>query len=64
MKIDRNCKEAYCNKGISLDNLEKYEEAIKCFNKAIQIDSNYKEAYKNKGNTLDKLGKYDEAKEC
>ena len=40
---------------------EKYEEAIKDFDKTIQIDNNYKEAYRGKGVCLSRQGYYYEA---
>lgn len=41
-----------------------YEDAIKCYDKAISIDPQLKEAWYGKGVTLDKLGKSMDAKEC
>ncbi|CAD8177405.1 unnamed protein product [Paramecium octaurelia] len=37
------------NKGLALYTLNKYNEAIVCYVKAIQIDPNYADAYLNKG---------------
>ena len=47
-----------------LIDLGKYDEAIQCYDKAIEIDANYADAWNNKGNALDNLGKYDEAIQC
>src|SRR5436853_129877 len=52
------------NKGISLDDLGRYSEAIECYDKCLEIDKNHKEAWNNKGNTLNNLGRYSEAIEC
>ncbi|MCC7572171.1 MAG: tetratricopeptide repeat protein [Candidatus Methanofastidiosum sp.] len=41
-----------------------YEDAIKCFNKAIEINPEFKEAWLEKGVALDRLGKSLEAKNC
>lgn len=41
---------AFNNKGISLFNLGKYDEALECFNKAIQLDPNNENAYTNREN--------------
>ena len=49
------------NKGISLDNLGKYNEAIEYYDKALEIDPENAEALNNKGVALDDLGKYNEA---
>jgi tetratricopeptide (TPR) repeat protein len=52
------------NKGTSLFNLGRFEEAIECFNKALDIDSNHAILWSNKGQSLHKLGRYSEAVEC
>ncbi len=52
------------NKGCILGRLENLEEAIECFNKALQIDVNNIRIWNKKGYTLRNLGKYKEALEC
>jgi curved DNA-binding protein CbpA len=49
------------NKGGALYFLGKYNEAIKCYDKAIEIDPNNPVVWNNKGLALNSLGKYDEA---
>jgi len=49
------------NKGLALYFLGKYEEAIKCYDKAIEIDPNDADVWNNKGDSMDSLGKYEEA---
>ena len=44
-----NYAKAYYNKGIALKYLQKYEEAISLYDKAIEIKPNYAYAYNNKG---------------
>jgi tetratricopeptide (TPR) repeat protein len=39
---------AYVNKGVALGKLEKYEEAIACYDKAIGLDQKNASAYFNK----------------
>ena len=59
--IDQNSNHssfALTNKGITLDKLEKYNEAIECYDKALEIEPNYAGALNNKGAVLDKLEKY------
>ncbi|MDJ0647779.1 MAG: tetratricopeptide repeat protein [Xenococcaceae cyanobacterium MO_188.B19] len=48
-------------KGVALGNLDKYEEAIKFFNKVLEIKPNHDEAWNNLGVALGDLGKHDEA---
>ena len=42
-------------------NLNKFNEAMKSYDKAIEINSRDSDAWYNKGITLAKLGKFDEA---
>ncbi|MEK7076268.1 MAG: tetratricopeptide repeat protein, partial [Patescibacteria group bacterium] len=49
------------NKGFCLLQLEKYEEAITCFNKALEINPQNYINLENKGLCLEKLGQIDEA---
>lgn len=51
-------------KGISLTNLGKNQEALACYERAIEIDPRYTIAWHNKGATLQKLGKNHEAIAC
>ncbi|CAD8131391.1 unnamed protein product [Paramecium sonneborni] len=50
--------------GEALHNLQKYQEAIDCYDKAIQINSKYEIAWNNKGSALRKLQQYQEAIDC
>jgi tetratricopeptide (TPR) repeat protein len=47
-----------------LSQLAKYDEAISCFDKAIEIDPKNTEAWNNEGQALSRLAKYDEAISC
>jgi tetratricopeptide (TPR) repeat protein len=51
-------------KGVALLNLGNYEEAIKCYDKAIEIEPNNAEAWNNKGIVLGRLSNYEEAIAC
>ena len=51
-------------KGLSYSNLEDYEQAKECFDKAIEIDPNFADAWHNKGISLGNLEEYQEAIKC
>ena len=42
----------WCNKGIALFNLGRYEEALKAYDKAIELKPDLVELWNNKGNAL------------
>ncbi len=52
------------NKGSTLDNLGKYDDAIYCYNKALELDPLYTDAWYNKGLALKNMEKYDDAIYC
>ncbi|MDR2205125.1 MAG: tetratricopeptide repeat protein [Flavobacteriaceae bacterium] len=56
--------EDWFNKGSEHFSKGEYQEAIECYDKAIDINPDYAEAYNNKGSALGILGKYEEAIEC
>jgi tetratricopeptide (TPR) repeat protein len=56
--------EEYYKKGLTHAKIEDYEEAIKCFNKAIMIDPNNALAWISKANALIECGNGKEAKDC
>ncbi|MGK7884965.1 MAG: tetratricopeptide repeat protein [Crocosphaera sp.] len=47
--------------GMALAELERYDEAISSYNKALEIKPNYDQAWNNRGITLANLGRFDEA---
>ncbi|WP_353932612.1 tetratricopeptide repeat protein [Okeanomitos corallinicola TIOX110] len=56
----RNCCNyhySWNNRGISLEKLQKYEEALKCYEKAISIKHRFKLAINNRNNLLKQLGR-------
>jgi tetratricopeptide (TPR) repeat protein len=59
--FDSNDVWGWRNKGGALYSLGKYDEAIKCYDKAIEIDPDNPVVWNNKGLALNSLGKYDEA---
>ena len=52
------------NKGTSLFNLGRIDEAMKCYNKVFGINPRFAGVWYNKGVFLSKLGHFDEAIEC
>jgi len=52
------------NKGVSLHNLGRHEEAIRCFDKALELDRQDFKTWTNKGVSLDSLGRHGEAIRC
>ena len=61
---DPNLTFAWSNKGKSLGNLGKSQEAIECYNRALEIDPKYAFALSNKGGSLADLQRMEEAIEC
>ena len=53
---------AWYNKGVML--LDGSEEALKCFDKAVELDPEFVDAWLNKGYTLHHLGKHEESIVC
>ena len=55
LEIDPEDADAWHSKGYILEKSEKYEEAIKCYDKALEIDPNHDEAKKDKEIAEEKL---------
>jgi tetratricopeptide (TPR) repeat protein len=49
------------SRGVALDNLGQYEDAIASYDKAIEIKPDYYEAWNNRGNALGDLGRFEDA---
>ena len=54
----------WTNKGISLDTLERLEEALSCYDRALELNPHFEWAWNNKGAVLDKLGRLEQALAC
>ena len=54
----------WSNKGMSLNNLGRHQDALACYDRAIEINPRYAEAWYNKGVELGNLGRYPEALAC
>ncbi len=51
----------WCQDGMALFNLKRYEEAIAAYEQAIRLNPNHATAYYNKGNALFNIKRYEEA---
>jgi tetratricopeptide (TPR) repeat protein len=54
----------WSNKGAALKALDRHEEALGCYDKALVIDSRNANAWVNKGISLQALGRFEEALSC
>ena len=61
LKQESNNSQIYNLYAFTLHYLEKFDVAVKYWNKAIKINPNYIEAYNGRGNSFIKLKKFDEA---
>lgn len=52
------------NKGATLSELGRLQEAVACFEKALEINPRFADAWSNKGNALTNLGRHQEAITC
>lgn len=63
-----NCEpenaEFYCNRGVAFDAQGCFEEAIACYQKALELKSDYIPALLNMGNTCLSCNRLDEARVC
>ena len=55
---------AWSDKGGILSNLKRFNEAVTCYNKALELDNKNKYAWNNKGSILKKMNKTQEALDC
>jgi len=54
----------FIEQGFTLDNLGRYEEAIACYDKALENDPRLDKAWSNKGTISYNLGRFEEAIAC
>ena len=52
------------NKAVSLEALKRYDEAIQCYEKALEIDPRCSDFWKGKGRVLGNVRRYEEATAC
>ena len=61
ISLNPNDSDAYYNKANSLRMLNRFEESVKSYNKAIELNPNYSEAYNNKGLALKYMNRIEES---
>ncbi|MEW6621427.1 MAG: tetratricopeptide repeat protein, partial [bacterium] len=54
----------YYNQGVALCKLRRYNEAVECFDKAINLNPAFQQAWYNKAIALQNLGKREQANKC
>lgn len=54
----------WCNKGVSLRSIGRFDEAVICYDKALEIDPRFAGAWSNKGADLGRLGHFHDAILC
>jgi tetratricopeptide (TPR) repeat protein len=52
------------NKGTSLTSLGRHEEAVSCYDKALELDPRQVTVWNNKGSSVDSMGHHEEAISC
>lgn len=62
--VNRDLARLYSNKGAALENMDKLDEAMRCFEMSIRADPGYAIAYGNKGALLYRSGDLEDAAEC
>jgi tetratricopeptide (TPR) repeat protein len=55
---------AFNNKGTTFNEMQLYEKAIECFNKAIMVNHESDIAWLKKGNSLFNLGRFKDSIKC
>jgi len=61
VKQNPHSANAFNYRGLALDELKRFDEAILSYDKAIKLKPDYAEAYNNMGTALDELKRFDEA---
>ena len=62
--LDATNVEALVKKGGALEKLGRADEAIVCYDRAIELNSSATIAYLQKGGLFNRLARYDEALQC
>jgi tetratricopeptide (TPR) repeat protein len=61
LKIDPKDKMSWYSRGLSLEHLERHDDAVQSFDKALKADPGYRLGYLKKGAILSKTGKSEQA---
>ena len=62
--LDQGYAEACCNRGVALQALNRLDEALDCYQAALQRQPNFQQALFNMGNTYRSLGRLEQARAC
>ncbi|MDD2898666.1 MAG: tetratricopeptide repeat protein [Desulfuromonadaceae bacterium] len=62
--LNHSYAEAYCNRGAALHALDRIDEALDCYQSALQFQPNFPQALFNMGNSYRSLGRPDQAQTC
>jgi len=54
-------RDAYYNKGYTYELMQKYQEALSCYNSVIALDENDAQSHYSKASVLNETGRYNEA---
>lgn len=61
---NKESADTWCNKGVTLGELGKHEDAVKCYDRALEIDPDFADAWYNKGELLCELAEFDDGIKC
>ena len=64
LAIDPKSADALIKKGGALEKLERFNEAVACYDRVIETSSPATMAYLQKGGLFNRLARYDEALKC
>lgn len=64
IRLDPTNAKTYYNKGMTLENMGKYQDAILAFQQAVKLSPNFANAWNLEGLSYSALNQYDEALKC
>lgn len=64
LTLDPEDVETWINKGVCLVYMNRFQQALDCFNRSLSLDPHSAEGWINKGAALGELGKHRDALNC